>query len=85
MPRWVDPDSAAGDESDHDVGGMAVEVLASPVIDGRGSGVGGTGGDLDVSKRDAGVESAMMNAARSMCGCTLLSLERMRPSMCANR
>lgn len=53
----VDPDSAAGDESDHDVGGMAVEVLASPVIDGRGSGVGVTGGDLDVSQRDAGVES----------------------------
>jgi len=48
--------SAAGDEGDHDVGGMAVEVLAPPVVDGRGSGVGVTGGDLDVSQRDAGVE-----------------------------
>src|SRR5918994_467172 len=46
--------SAAGDERDDDVGGVAVEVLAAPVVDGRGSGGGVTGGDLDVSQRCAG-------------------------------
>jgi hypothetical protein len=56
VPGWVGPGSAAGDESDDDVGGVAVEVLASPVVDGRGAGVGVTGGDLDVSQRDPGVE-----------------------------
>jgi hypothetical protein len=45
---------------------VAVEVLASPVVDGRRSGVGVTGGDLDVSQRNAGVEAAMMNAALNM-------------------
>ncbi len=34
----------------------AIEVLASPVIDGRGSGIGVAGSHLDVTKRDAGVE-----------------------------
>jgi hypothetical protein len=48
--------SAAGNESDDDVGGVAIEVLAAPVIDGGGSGVGVTGGGLDVSQRDSGVE-----------------------------
>jgi hypothetical protein len=56
VPRWVGPGSSAGDEGDHDVGGVAVEVLASSVVDGGGSGVCVAGGDLDVSKRDAGVE-----------------------------
>jgi hypothetical protein len=41
--------SAAGDEGDDDVGGVAVEVLAAPVVDGRGPGVGVASGDLDVS------------------------------------
>src|SRR5918994_2368219 len=40
--------SAAGDERDDDVGGVAVEVLTAPVVDGRGAGVGVTSG------RDAG-------------------------------
>jgi hypothetical protein len=48
--------SAAGNEGDHDVSGVAVEVLAAPVVDGGGSGVGVTGGDLDVLQPDAGVE-----------------------------
>jgi hypothetical protein len=52
----VGPASAAGDEGDNDVGGVAVEVLAAPVIDGGGSAVGVTGGDLNVSQRDAGIE-----------------------------
>ena len=48
--------SAAGDEGDDDVGGVAVEVLAAPVVDRGGAGVGVAGGDLDVSQRHAGVE-----------------------------
>src|SRR4051794_25870270 len=48
--------SAAGDEGDDDVGGVAVEVGASAVIDGGGAGVGVAGGDLDVAERDAGIE-----------------------------
>jgi hypothetical protein len=35
---------------------VAVEVLAAPVVDGCGAGVGVTSGDLDVSQRHAGVE-----------------------------
>jgi hypothetical protein len=35
---------------------MSVEVLAPPVVDGGGSGVGVTGGDLEVSQGDPGVE-----------------------------
>jgi hypothetical protein len=56
VPRWVSLGSATRDEGDADVGGMAVEVLAAPVVDGRGSGVGVTGRDLDVPERDAGIE-----------------------------
>src|SRR3954452_5606230 len=48
--------SAAGDIGDDDVGGVAVEVLSPPVVDGGGPGVGVAGGDLDVSERYAGVE-----------------------------
>jgi hypothetical protein len=48
--------SAAGDEGDDDVGGVAVEVLSSPVVDGCSAWVGVAGGDLDVSERDAGVQ-----------------------------
>jgi hypothetical protein len=56
VPRWVDMGSAAGHEGDDHVGGVAVEVLASPVVDGRGPGVGVTGADLDLAQRDAGVK-----------------------------
>jgi hypothetical protein len=49
VPRGVGLGSAAGHEGDDDVGGMSVEVLASRVVDGGGSGVGVTGDDLDVS------------------------------------
>jgi hypothetical protein len=37
---------------------VAVEVLESPVVDGRGSGVGVTGCELDISQRNAGVEGS---------------------------
>jgi hypothetical protein len=40
---------AAGDVGDDDVGGVPVEVLASPVVDGRGSWVGVAGCDLHVT------------------------------------
>ena len=40
----------------NDIGGVAVEVLAPSVIDGRGSRVGVTGGELNVAERYAGVE-----------------------------
>jgi hypothetical protein len=35
---------------------MSVEVLAAPVVDGGGAGVGVTSGDLSVSQRDPSVE-----------------------------
>lgn len=38
--------SAAGDEGDHDVGGVAVEALSAVVIDRRGAGIRVPGGDL---------------------------------------
>jgi hypothetical protein len=50
------PRSTAGHEGHDDVGGVAVEVLPSPVVDGRGAGIGVTSGDLDVSQRDTGVK-----------------------------
>jgi hypothetical protein len=56
VPRRVGSGSTAGDEGDDDVCGVAVEVLAAPVIDGRSPGVGVTSGDLDVPERDASVE-----------------------------
>jgi hypothetical protein len=39
---------SADDEGNYDVGGVAVEVLASSVVDGGGAGVGVSGGNLDV-------------------------------------
>ena len=48
--------SAASDERYDNVGGVAVEVLASAVIDGRGARVGVAGGDLNIPERDTGVE-----------------------------
>ena len=48
--------SAAGDEGHHDVGGVLVEVLPAPVVDGGGPRVGVAGGDLDVAEGDPGVE-----------------------------
>ena len=48
--------SAAGDEGDHDVGGVAVEVLSAAVVDRRGSGIGVAGGELHVAQGHAGVE-----------------------------
>jgi len=40
--------SASSDEGDDVVGGVAVEVLGTPVVDRRGSGIGVAGGDLYV-------------------------------------
>jgi hypothetical protein len=46
---------SAGDEGDHDVGGVAVEVLSPPVVDRGGARVGVAGGELDVSQGHPGV------------------------------
>ncbi len=46
----------AGDEGGHDVAGVAVEVVARSVVAGRRPGIGVASGDLDVAKRDPGVE-----------------------------
>ena len=48
--------SAAGDESDYDVGRVAVDVLPAPVVDGGRARVGVPGSDLDVAKRHPDVE-----------------------------
>ncbi len=52
VPRGVGLGSAAGHEGDDDVGGVAVEVLASPVVDRGGSGVGVTGGTEAAAAED---------------------------------
>ena len=48
--------SAAGDECDDDLGGVAIEVLAASVVDRGGARVGVASGDLHVTQRDPGVE-----------------------------
>ena len=58
--------SATGDEGDHDVGGVAVEVLSPPVVDGGGAWIGVAGGDLDVAECDAGVKAAMIERRTHM-------------------
>ena len=52
--------SAAGDESDDDVGGVAVEVLSSPVVDRGGSWVGVSCGELHVAHLLLRVNQALM-------------------------
>ena len=47
---------AGGHVGGEDVVGVAVEVLAGPVVAHGGAGVGVAGGDLDVAQVDAGVE-----------------------------
>ena len=57
---WFGPErlgeSAAGDEGDDDVGGVPIEVLASPVVHLGRSWIGVAGGYLDFSEGYAGVE-----------------------------
>jgi len=48
--------SAAGDEGDNDVCGVAVEVLSASIVDRGGARVGVAGGELNVAQGDAGVE-----------------------------
>ena len=60
--------AGAGDEYGDDVAGVAVEVVAGPVVAGGGARIGVAGGDLDVSEGDAGVEAAVMKLWRSECG-----------------
>jgi len=45
----------SGDEGGDDVVGVSVEVAAGSVVAGGGAGVGVSGGDLDVARRDSGV------------------------------
>jgi hypothetical protein len=69
-PRWVrggardgivtDRDrglAGAGDEGGDDVAGVAVKIVAGPVVAGGGPRIGVAGGDLDVSQSDARVEA----------------------------
>src|SRR5437868_832737 len=46
-----------GHEGGDDVAGVTIEVVAGSVVSGRGAGVRGTGGDLDVPQRHPGIES----------------------------
>ena len=48
--------SGSSDEGHDDVGGVAVEVLASAVVERGGAGVGVAGGELHVTQRHAGIE-----------------------------
>lgn len=49
-------ESGAGDEGDDDVGGVPIEVLASPVVHRGRSWIGVAGGYLDFSEGYAGVK-----------------------------
>ena len=55
-PSYARAVSAAGDEGDHDVGSVAIEVLPAPVVDRRYSRVCVPGGQLHIPQRHAGVE-----------------------------
>jgi hypothetical protein len=48
--------SGPGDEGDDYVGGVSVEILATPVVDEGGARVGVSGGDLYVAEGDTDVE-----------------------------
>jgi hypothetical protein len=48
--------SPAGVEGDDDLGGVLVEILAVPVLDGGRSRIGVSGCDLNVAEGDAGTE-----------------------------
>jgi hypothetical protein len=48
--------STPGHKGNNDVGGVTIEVGASPVVVGRGAGVLVAGGELDVAQRHTGVE-----------------------------
>ena len=54
-PARIDA-SGTGDECDNEVRGVAVEVLASSVIDRGRAGVGVAGGELHVTQRNTGIE-----------------------------
>jgi hypothetical protein len=54
MRRWL----SAGDEGDDYVGGVTVEVLPSPIVDGGCAWIGVARCDLDVPQWNAGVESS---------------------------
>jgi hypothetical protein len=49
--------SAAGDECDHDVDGVTIEVLAAYLWGGGCPGIGVPSGQLDLSERYSGVET----------------------------
>jgi hypothetical protein len=49
--------SPAGDEGDHDVGGVTVEPLAAVVVHRRRAWIGVAGGELDVARRHPGIQS----------------------------
>ena len=68
--------SASRDESDYDVGGVAVEVRSSPVVDGCSAWVGVAGGDLDVSEWDAGVEGESPLLAESLLSSFIVGEQR---------
>ena len=63
-------ESSTGNECDNDVGGVAVEVLSAPVVDGGCAGVGMAGGELHVTQGDTGVEGGHDERATSMWGWT---------------
>ncbi len=48
--------SASGDERDHDVGGVSVEVLAATIVDSGRARVGVSGRELHVTQGNADVE-----------------------------
>ncbi len=55
---WERVRQAPATNSDHNVGRVLVEVLAAVVVHGCRSGIGMTGGDLDIAKWNPGVEGA---------------------------
>jgi hypothetical protein len=63
---------AGGHVGGEDVVGVAVEVLAGPVVPHRGARIGVAGSDLDTSRKSTPASSMVVTKVwRSMCGCGL--------------
>jgi len=75
-----------------DVVRVTVEILASPVVTHRGTRIGMPRGNLDIPQVHARIQTAVMNACRSVCGPTDLLIparratrRTMRPARCRSR
>ena len=60
--------ASAGYEGRDDVAGVAVQIVASPVVSGGRPGIGVPGGDLDIPERHPGIEGGRNEAVTEAVG-----------------